>query len=212
MHILDVPNLHNHLSQFLKTSLCTSNWFLSISTRPLDSTPFPVEHWLYDTSLTRCSGQLIGVLILDKSSHHSFPQIPILGQTKKLHPLLLHTSKQLAAGENQTTAHLGTLCAVSSLCWALSASWRFFSWSTHSHFSSLSVNTGPFCPPRALPQAEVQTHLYFFFFFCKIHHAAKPTIIWIPSLHQVPLESPLCSIPGPPRAPSQVLTKRKSLH
>ena len=31
----------------------------------------------------------------------------------------------------------------------------------HSHFSSLSVNTGPFCPQRALPQAEVQTHFYF---------------------------------------------------
>lgn len=135
--------------------------------RPLDSTPFPVEHWLYDTFLPRCSGQLIGVLILDKSSHHSFPQIPILGQTKKLHPLLLHTSKQLAAGENQTTAHLGTLCVVSSLCWALSASWRFFSWSTHSHFSSLSVNTGPFCPQRALPQAEVQTHLHFFSSFVR---------------------------------------------
>lgn len=35
VHILDLPNLHNHLSQFLKTSLCTSNWFLSISTAPL---------------------------------------------------------------------------------------------------------------------------------------------------------------------------------
>ena len=90
----------------------------------------PVEHCLYDTFLPRCSCQLIGFLILDKSFHHSFPRIPILDQTKKLHPLLLHTRKQLTAGENQTTAHTGTMCVVSSLHWALSAGRRFFSWST----------------------------------------------------------------------------------
>ena len=47
MHILDLPNLQKHLSQFLKTRLCTLNWFHSISSRPLDLTCFPVGHWLW---------------------------------------------------------------------------------------------------------------------------------------------------------------------